>query len=257
MELADKIFSDAAPLVARVIVNRVWGWHFGKPLVATLSDFGAQGDAPSHPELLDDLAARFISHGWSFKWLHREIMLSAAYRQSSNPSATAERVDPTNRLLWRMNPRRMDVESFRDSILRATETLHDTLYGPSADLDAVGNLRRTVYGKVSRARLHTVFGLYDLPDPNQHSPGRDVTVTPLQQLFVLNSSFLQDQAAALARLVKSGPDERAVVRDLYRRVLAREPDAAEVDLALTYLRGNSVPLFAQALLATNEFIFWP
>jgi hypothetical protein len=257
LELAGKIFGDAAPLAARVIVNRVWGWHFGKPLAPTPSDFGAQGEAPSHPELLDDLAARFIAHGWSFKWLHREIMLSAAYRQSSSPSAAAEKVDPTDRLLWRMNPRWLDIESFRDSILQATGSLNAELYGPSADLDTAGNLRRTVYGKVSRARLHTVFGLYDLPDPNQHSPGRDVTVTPLQQLFVLNSSFLQDQAAALAGLAKQGPDESAAVRDLYRRVLAREPDRAELDMARSYLRGSSLSLLAQALLATNEFIFWP
>ena len=91
LELADSIFSDAAPLAARVIVNRVWGWHFGKPLVATPSDFGAQGEKPTHPELLDDLAARFIANGWSLKWLHREIMLSAAYRQSSQPAAEGER----------------------------------------------------------------------------------------------------------------------------------------------------------------------
>ena len=91
LELADRIFSDAAPLAARVIVNRVWGWHFGKPLVATPSDFGTQGEKPTHPELLDDLAARFIAHGWSLKWLHREIMLSAAYRQSSRPRADADR----------------------------------------------------------------------------------------------------------------------------------------------------------------------
>lgn len=198
LELADKIFSDAAPLAARVIVNRVWAWHFGRPLVGTPSDFGAQGEAPTHPELLDDLAARFISNGWSLKWLHREIMLSAAYRQASNPAAAGESADPTNRLLWRMNPRRLDVESFRDSILRASGSLNETMYGPSADLDEPGNTRRTIYARVSRAKLHTVFSLYDLPDPSQHSPGRDVTITPLQQLFVFNSAFIGQQAAALA-----------------------------------------------------------
>jgi hypothetical protein len=257
LELAEKIFSDAAPLAARVIVNRVWAWHFGKPLVGTPSDFGAQGEPPSHPELLDDLSARFIANGWSLKWLHREIMLSAAYRQSSRPGGAGENVDPTNRLLWRMNPRRLDVESFRDSILRATSSLNETLYGPSADLDAPGNNRRTIYAKVSRAKLHTIFGLYDLPDPSQHSPGRDVTVTPLQQLFVFNSSFLQQQAAALAASVGSVSGDSAKIRDLYRRTLARDPDAGELDLALSYLRESSLAQVAQALLATNEFIFWP
>ncbi len=110
LEFADRMFSDAAALTARVIVNRVWGWHFGRPLVATASDFGVQGEKPTHPELLDDLAARFIAHGWSLKWLNREIMLSAAYRQSSRSRADGEQVDQVNLLLWRMNPRRLDVE---------------------------------------------------------------------------------------------------------------------------------------------------
>jgi hypothetical protein len=257
LELAEAIFRDAASLAARVLVNRVWAWHFGKPLVGTPSDFGVQGEAPSHPALLDDLAARFISHGWSLKWLHREIMLSATYRQSSRPSAAGENVDPANRLLWRMNPRRLDVELFRDSILRASGSLDQHLYGPSADLDASGNTRRTIYAKLSRARLHTVFGLYDLPDPSQHSPGRDVTVTPLQQLFVLNSAFIEEQAGILAGQVAQEPDESAKVRGLYRRTLARDPDPAELSRSLSYLREGRLVHLAQALLATNEFIFWP
>jgi hypothetical protein len=256
LELSAKIFSDSAPLAARVIVNRVWAWHFGKPLIGTPSDFGAQGEAPSHPELLDDLSARFITNGWSLKWLHREIMLSAVYRQSSGHAGAGENADPSNRLLWRMNPRRLDIESFRDSILRATGSLNETMYGPSADLDVPGN-RRTIYAKVSRAKLHTVFSLYDLPDPSQHSPARDMTITPLQQLFVLNSSFLEEQAAALASRVEHGADDKARVRDLYRRTLARDPDAEELDLALSYLRESTLAQLAQALLATNEFIFWP
>ena len=130
------------------------------------------------------------------------------------------------------------------------------MYGPSADLDAAGNTRRTIYAKVSRAKLHTVFALYDLPDPSQHSPARDVTITPLQQLFVFNSAFFEQQAALLAGKVKQEPDA-AAVRDLYRRVLARDPDADEIDRSLTYLRQSSLARLAQALLATNEFIFWP
>ena len=106
LELAEKIFTDAAPLSARIIVNRVWDWHIGKPIVATPSDFGVQGEKPTHPELLDDLAARFIANGWSLKWLNREIMLSATYRQSSKPREDAAKVDTVNSLVWRMNPRR-------------------------------------------------------------------------------------------------------------------------------------------------------
>jgi hypothetical protein len=257
LEFSERIFSDAAPLAARVIVNRVWAWHFGKPLVGTPSDFGAQGEAPSHPELLEDLSARFMANDWSLKWLHREIMLSAAYRQSSGRSSVGESADPTNRLLWRMNPRRLDVESFRDSILRATGSLNETMYGPSADLDAPGNTRRTIYATISRAKLHTVFSLYDLPDPSQHSPARDVTITPLQQLFVFNSAFVEEQAAVLSSGVEHGSSDRGKVRDLYRRTLARDPDAEELDLALSYLRQSTLPRLAQALLGTNEFIYWP
>ncbi|HEV3198899.1 MAG TPA: PSD1 and planctomycete cytochrome C domain-containing protein, partial [Bryobacteraceae bacterium] len=148
LELADRIFSDAAPLAARVIVNRVWGWHFGKPLVATPSDFGTQGEKPTHPELLDDLAARFMANGWSLKWLHREIMLSATYRQSSKPREDGLQADATNHLLWRMNPRRLDVEAYRDSLLEASGTLDAGVGGPSTDLDLAENTRRTVYGRV-------------------------------------------------------------------------------------------------------------
>ena len=135
LELAEKIFTDAAPLGARVIVNRVWAWHFGKPLVDTQSDFGAQGEKPTHPQLLDDLAARFIANGWSLKWLHREIMLSSAYRQASHPRPDAVKIDPANRLLWRMNPRRLDIEAYRDCILQASGSLDTSSGGPSTDLD--------------------------------------------------------------------------------------------------------------------------
>src|SRR6185436_18143220 len=160
-----------------VFVNRVWDWHFGKPLVGTTSDYGTQGGKPSHPELLDDLASRFIAHGWSLKWLHREIMSSAAYRQSARPRDDGERADPANRLLWRMNPRRLDIEAYRDSILQATGSLDIETGGPSYDLDAADNFRRTLYGKVSRARLNALLRLYDLSDPTQHSPAREVTTS--------------------------------------------------------------------------------
>src|SRR5665213_3517019 len=124
-ELGDKIFSDGASLAARVIVNRVWALALWQPIVATQSDFGVQGEKPTHPQLLDDLAARFIANGWSLKWLHKEIMLSSAYRQSSAPREDAEQVDSTNKFLWRMNPRRLDIEAYRDSIMHASGTLSD------------------------------------------------------------------------------------------------------------------------------------
>jgi hypothetical protein len=238
-------------------VNRVWAWHFGKPLVATPSDFGAQGEKPTHPELLDDLAARFMANRWSLKWLHREIMLSAAYRQASTPRPDGSQADPANNLLWRMNPRRLDIEAYRDSILQSTGSLDPEMGGPSYDLDAADNLRRTVYGRVSRARLNALLRLYDLSDPTQHSPAREVTTTPLQQLFVMNSAFIEDQAAALVKSVDSEPDVKLKIRNIYRKVLARDPSAREVELSASYLDSGSLDEFAQALLSANEVIFWP
>jgi len=257
LELAEKIFTDAAPLTARVMVNRVWGWHFGKPLVATTSDFGTQGEKPTHPELLDDLAARFIANGWSLKWLHREIMLSAAYRQSSAWRADAAALDTPNALLWRMNPRRLDIEAYRDSMLRAAGTLDDRLYGPSEDIGAEGFNRRTVYARVARGGLSTLLRLYDFPDPTQTSPGRDLTTTSLQQLFIMNSTFMREQAAALATSVKDEADDAAKMRSLYRRILSRDPSAKELDLAVSFLAKGTVEQYAQVLLSTNEEIFWP
>lgn len=260
LELAQNIFGDGAPLAARVIVNRVWAWHFGKPLVATPSDFGVQGEKPTHPELLDDLSARFIAHGWSIKWLNREIMLSAAYRQESRPRPDAEKVDQMNALLWRMNPRRMNVESYRDSLLRAAGRLSAEMYGPSQDVEAPGNVRRTVYGRVSRGRLDNLLKQYDFPDPMQTSGGRDLTTTSLQQLFVMNSAFMHDQAVALAANVAKQRDAGMTMklRSMYRKVLSREPSSNEMDLAFRYVgTGGTLEQYAQILLSTNEEIFWP
>ena len=256
-ELAERIFSDAAPLSARVIVNRVWAWHFGKPLVATPSDFGAQGEKPSHPQLLDDLAARFIENGYSLKWLHREIMLSATYCQSSRPRNDANRIDPTNRLLWRMNPRRLDVEAYRDCMLQATGNLDFRMAGPSDDLDQSGSFRRTIYGRIGRERVSNLLKLYDFPAATMHSPQRELTTSPLQQLFVLNSTFVQDRAAALAKSVDRESDTPAKVRSIYQRLLARDPTATELKLAEEYLENAKITQFAHALIATNEVIFWP
>ena len=256
-ELGDKIFSDAAPLSARVIVNRVWDWHFGKGLVGTASDFGTQGERPTHPELLDDLAARFIANGWSLKWLHREIMLSSAYRQSSALREDAEQVDSTNKFVWRMNPRRLDIEAYRDSIMHASGTLSDKLYGVSIDFDDVKNDRRTIYSRISRGRLNTVLRLYDFPDPMQSSPGRDLTTTPLQQLFVMNSQFIQKQAETFATLADNEPDNAAKIRKLFHTILLREPNPTDIDRGMTYLAQATLAQYAQALLSVNEVIFWP
>jgi hypothetical protein len=255
-ELGEKIFTDAAPLSARVIINRVWGWHFDKHLVGTPSDFGIQGLPPTHPELLEDLAARFIANGWSMKWLHREIMLSATYRQSSQSRARAMEADPTNQYLWRMNARRMDIEAYRDSLLQASGTLDLTMYGPSDDIDE--GVRRTVYATISRGRSSgDVMKLYDVPAPLAHIPMRQPTLNPLQALFVMNSGFVQTQAEALAAQVEGEATPEAKIQKLYRHVFARDASSEEVRLGVQYLAGADIKRYAQALLSTNEVIFWP
>ncbi|MBI4904968.1 MAG: PSD1 domain-containing protein [Acidobacteria bacterium] len=250
LEFANRIFTDSAPLAARVIVNRVWGWHFGKPLVSTPSDFGVQGEKPTHPELLDHLGSQFIAHGWSLKWLHREILTTAAYRQSSRPRPDALKVDPINNLVWRMNPRRLDVEAYRDSLLRASGRLSDKMYGPSEDIASTDNLRRTVYSRVSRGRMASLLKNYDFPDPMQTAGTRDLTITPLQQLFVMNSPIIHDAAAAIAQ-------DNPSIQNLFRKILGRDPTPKEQDLAQTYLATGTIEQYAQVLLATNEEIFWP
>jgi hypothetical protein len=210
---------------------------------------------PSHPELLEDLASRFIANGWSMKWLHREILLSAAYRQASKSRADGEKEDQVNTLLWRMNPQRLDIEAYRDSMLRAAGVLNEDLYGFADEVDNPANLRRTLYGRVSRRRLNPMLKNYDFPDPVQTSGGRLLTTTSLQQLYALNSEFFTSLAGVLSDSVEGQGDNTARVTALYRRILARDPNAEEIRLALDYLKEGTLKLYAQILLATNEEIF--
>ncbi len=265
LELAQAIVGDAAPLAARVIVNRIWRQHFGRGLVDTPSNFGAQGSLPTHPALLDDLAARFVAAGWSLKWLHREIMLSSAYRQSSGFNAAKDAVDSDNRLLWRMHRRRLEVEAWRDAMLAVTGLLDGRPGGAAQELSSVDNHRRTLYGLVKRRDLDDLLRLYDFPDATVHSPGRVPTTTPLQQLFVLNSDFIAAQAAALfARLKSEGVDDAERVRRAYQLLFGRPATDGQVQVALEYLatggddpaaREHSWRQYAQVLLGSNEFMF--
>ena len=257
LDLAQKIFADAAPLAARVIVNRIWGWHFDKHLVRTPSDFGTRGDPPTHPELLEDLSARFIAHGWSLKWLHREILLSAIYRQSSHPRPEMDEVDPDNLLLWRANPRRLDIEAYRDSLLQSAGLLNLEMYGPSLDAESLDNTRRAVYSRIGRAKMSDLLRQYDFPLPFQHSPARGLTITPLQQLFAMNSPFMEQLSAALGKSVQAEPDAAAKIRALYRKILSRDPLEAELKMAVNYIQDEPIERLAQALLASNEEIFRP
>jgi Protein of unknown function (DUF1553)/Protein of unknown function (DUF1549) len=268
LELAEAIASKDNPLTARVIVNRVWQHHFGRGIVGTASNFGALGERPTHPELLDHLATGFIRSGWSLKWLHREIMLSATYCQASRSDAHAEEVDPEDRLLWRVNRRRLDVEAWRDAMLTVAGRLDDTLGGPSQDLAAPDNRRRTVYGAVSRHELNSLLRLFDFPDPNITSGGRTTTTVPLQQLFVLNSEFLVRNARALAARLASGPekDDAGRVRRAFLLLYGRPVTEPELRLGLAYLsapdqqREQRAGLtrwerYAQVLLGDNEFLY--
>jgi hypothetical protein len=257
-ELADRIFTDSRGLAARVIVNRVWGWHFGRGLVNTPSDFGTQGEKASHPELLDDLAARFIANRWSLKWLNREIMLSATYQQASRPRPDGLAADEGNTLLWRQNPQRLDSEAYRDTLVRSAGVLDTRMGGMPGDLDDASYFRRAIYGRVSRARSSQMQALFDFPAPTQTAPSRDVTTSTLQQVFLMNSAFMQNlsEAAVKTATVKV-TGQREQVRALYRQILARDPTAAETESALAYLQKGTLPRLGQILLSTNEEIFLP
>lgn len=259
-ELAAALTDRHNPLTARVIVNRIWGRLFGEPLVSTASNFGALGERPSHPELLDDLAVRFMDHGWSLKWLYREIVLSAAYQRSSDATADNLARDPGNRWLWRMNRRRLSIEQFRDALLTVTGRLDDGVGGQSVNPHDPEVRRRTVYSQVSRLELDALLARFDFPDPNAHSDGRAETTTPLQKLFVLNSPFMQLQATALAdRVVVDAASPTENLTALYRIVYQREPSSAERELGLHFVHEGEATKatwiqLAQALLVGNEFL---
>jgi hypothetical protein len=184
-------------------------------------------------------------------------MLSAAYRQSSHPRKEGLAADPANNLLWRMNPRRLDIEAYRDNLLQTSGDLENKTPTLSYDLDAADNHWRTVYGRVGRGRLSSILALYDFPDPMMTAPRRELTTSPLQQLFVMNSPFMQERATHLVNRVNDAPDSTGKLRDMYRIAVNRDPSPQELDRALTYLQNGTLAQFAQALLASNEVIFWP
>ncbi|MCC6511286.1 MAG: DUF1553 domain-containing protein, partial [Pirellulaceae bacterium] len=270
LELAKAIASGDNPLTARVFVNRVWQHHFGRGIVSTPSNFGLLGVPPSHPELLDYLAARFIASGWSLKQLHRDIMLSATYRLASTSIAANQERDPENRLLWRMNRRRLDIESWRDSLLLVSGNLDSSIGGSSVNLADKNNRRRTLYAAISRHELNPVLRLFDFPDPNLTSERRSLTTVPMQQLFVLNSDFVIDQSRAIAaRAEKSAPDDHEKqISQLYSWLFGRRPADHELAVGINFLKLESpadisqgdvklsrLEQYAQALLSTNEFFF--
>ena len=264
-ELADAIASPGNPLTARVIVNRMWGQLIGRPIVPTPSNFGHSGMPPTNPELLDDLAVRFVDHGWSIKSLVREIVLSSTYRQSSTDNEAKAACDPGNELLWRMNRRRLTVEQWRDAALLVTGELEPGGGGGgrSMELDDPKNLRRTVYGRVSRLKLNDLLMQFDYPDANVHAEQRAVTTTPIQKLFILNSPFVLGRAKTLAaRLAVDEPsDDGARVTRAYRLLFGRDPQKAELAMAMQFLAEptrssmSRWEQYAQVLLASDEMLY--
>lgn len=272
-ELADHIV--AHPLLARVMVNRVWQWHFGRGLVSTPNDFGVRGEAPSHPELLDRLAAEFVASGYRLKPLHRLIVSSAAYQRSSAVSGEHVDSDAENRWLSRFNPRRLTAEELRDSLLAASGQLDlsfgeahpfppesEWKYTQHTPFNAVyDSSHRSAFLMVQRQRRHPFLALFDGADPNASTPQRQATTVPTQALYFLNDPFFHAQAAAVAASLSPSDREPSRLSALFQRVLQREPTVEEreaLEALLANLPGTVEERWAavtRVVLSTNEFLF--
>ena len=246
LDLAEAIVRQ--PISTRVIVNRIWKWHFGTGIVNTPSNFGKIGDPPSNPELLEYLAQSFLDSGRSIKALHRQIMVSATYQLAATDNAANFAKDAGNRLFWRASRRRLSAEQIRDSVLAVSGTLEDKIGGPSIPLTTTGT-RRTVYGKVSRYKLDQFLQLFDFPAPTISAEQRFSTNVPLQRLFFMNSDFMQQQAERLAQKLQEEPDNRARITRAYRMVLGRDPLPAEVTAGVEYLAAEPLRAYEERKLA--------
>jgi hypothetical protein len=280
--LADWIADPKNPLTARVIVNRVWAQHFGRGIVDSPGDFGSQGERPTHPELLDWLAAEFVEGGWSLKKLHRMIVLSDAYRQGSTFNATAAKADPDNDLLWRMNRRRLDGEALRDAVLSAAGELSPKPGGPSVypelpaeikasagawpvSADPTERNRRSVYVFVKRNLRYPLFAAFDAPDRNETCSRRFETTTAPQALMLLNDKLYADQARRFADRVitEVGSDSDDAIEHAYLLALTRKPTSEERTAAKRFLESQAkkgapkqaLADFCHALLNLNEFVY--
>ena len=241
LELAQAIGDVKNPLTARVMVNRVWQWHFGAGLVRTPSDFGTRGTAPTHPELLDWLAGQFIMDGWSLKKLHRQVLLSATWQQSSKDNPAYRATDPENRLLWRMSRRRLGFEELRDSLLAAGGRMDSSIGGEPRDLTRNMIRRRTVFGTVDRVTLPGFYRYFDFPGADAHVPERHETIVAQQALYLMNNGFVMEQATHVARrgadVASSDPGARLDM--LYRLVLGRNPVPQERALGLEFIKSQT------------------
>ena len=274
LALARWIAAEDNPLTARVIVNRLWQYHFGTGIVATSSDFGINGALPSHPELLDWLAAELIDSGWSLKHVQRLILTSQAWQQESRPHAEGLAIDATSRLLWRFPPRRLEAEAIRDSLLAVTGKLDTRLGGPGfsgfeVEIENVRHYfpktrfgpddwRRMIYMNRVRQEREAVFGVFDCPDFNQSVPQRTRSTTPLQALNLFNSDFVWQQAGFLAeRLDAEAESPAEKITRAYELTYNRPPQADEIAAALEFIEQTDWQQFARVLLNTNEFMLIP
>ena len=272
--LAEWIASSDNPLTARVMVNRIWQFHFGTGLVSTSSDFGRNGARPSHPELLDWLASEFVASGWSVKHMHRLIMLSDTYRQSSRMNDEGREVDADSRLLWRYPSRRLEAEAIRDSILFVSGNLNLESGGPGFSFfKSRGGLsgfppvtdfsekemRRMIYQHKIRMEPVPVFGAFDAPDAGQAMPRRKQSTTAIQALNLFNSPFVNDQAKAFADRVKktAGDDSAEQVKLAFRFAFGREPRPGEAKAARVSVKRHGLATLCRVLFNSNEFLFLP
>ena len=267
LQLARAIASADNPLAARVYANRVWLHHFGEALVSTPGDFGVRTEAPIHRALLDYLASSLIKSGWSTKALHRMILLSATYQQSSDASPASLKADPDNRLFSRMNRQRLDFEALRDTLLADSGKLDLTVGGLPVQLESEPfSPRRTIYGYIDRQNLPGLFRTFDFANPDTSSQGRFHTTVPQQALFLLNSPFVLEQARTLAERAKADcrGGEREQVQALYRLALQRTATPAEIGLAEKFIAAqpsataasvSPLAKYAQILLLSNELMF--
>jgi hypothetical protein len=273
LALANWLVHPKNPLTARVIANRLWQFTFGTGIVDTPSDFGANGTLPTHPELLDWLAQRLIEHGWSLKHLHRSMLTSRAFRQSSKPNPQGLSIDADARLLWRFPPRRLEAEAIRDSMLVASDVMDYRMGGPGFYLQRVeqdnvyryfpkekvgpAEYRRMVYLTRIRQEQDPVFGAFDCPSGNQVMPKRPRSNTPLQSLNLFNSPFVMQQAELFAlRLNRiSEADIQKQIRLSFNILFARDPDAQEIELSKEMIQDQGLVQYCRALLNASEFLF--
>ena len=265
LDLAEMIVDHKNPLTARVFVNWVWTHHFGQGLIATPGDIGLRGEPPSHPELLDDLARRFVKDGkWSVRWLHREIILSQAWRQASTAKQQTVASDPENMYYSRSRRRRLSWESWRDSLLMAAGTLQlNEGGGPGMDpLDPRNGARRTLYSWVDRQDVPGVLRTFDIANPDTAVHVRSTTLVPQQGLVMLNSPLVIDAAKKVADRLPDESNIQSRIEQLWRIVFARSPQRDEIQMVQEWIEKSNGsasddfgvwPQLAQALMSTAEF----